>query len=272
MRGQLLKSSWACLKSMARKSTTVDHIMIAPLLSWLYMESPNQLPFVPDQVFPTSGCCQLGAARLFTSCCRSSSGGNSTGEAAWNPNKCGEFSHQRCGFHILERQNTIFSGQTALTILFGQRLSKTNLDQLDKHKLLQNAWKSKYTFCKVHSTNWNETKKCRNRLGPAEQTWAVQKSWDDRRKKCTTKALKECSKQITTKDAKPKFEPLPKSKCPPKKNDSKKAPPKSKTNGSKSAPKSECETLATQGVFPFQMAMKIPHPQTPNHHRVLLTF
>ena len=93
--------------------------MIAPLLSWLYMESPNQLPFVPDQVFPTSGCCQLGAARLFTSCCRSSSGGNSTGEAAWNPNKCGEFSHQRCGFHILERQNTIFSGQTALTILFG---------------------------------------------------------------------------------------------------------------------------------------------------------
>jgi hypothetical protein len=48
----------------------------------------------------------------------------------------------------------------------------------------------------------------------------------------------------------------------PKKNDSKKAPPKSKTNGSKSTPKSKCETLATQGFFPFQMAMKIPHPQT----------
>ena len=58
-----------------------------------YHEPPNQLPFVPDQVFPTSGCCQLGAARLFTSCCRSSSGGNSTGEPARNPNKCGEFSH-----------------------------------------------------------------------------------------------------------------------------------------------------------------------------------
>ena len=58
-----------------------------------YHEPPNQLPFVPDQVFPTSGCCQLGAARLFTSCCRSSSGGNSTREPAWNPNKCGEFSH-----------------------------------------------------------------------------------------------------------------------------------------------------------------------------------
>ena len=172
----------------------------------------------------------------------------------------------------------MFSGQTALTILFGQRLSKTNLDQLDKHNLLQNAWTSKYTFCYVHSTNWNETKKYRNRLGPAEQTWAVQKSWDERRKKCTTKALKECiecTKQITTKDAKPKMQiwTSPKIKMPQKKNDSKKAPPKSKTNGSKSTPKSKCETLATQGFFSVSNGCEdTPPSDTPNHHRVLLTF
>ena len=168
----------------------------------------------------------------------------------------------------------MFSGQTALTILFGQRLSKTNLDQLDKHNLLQNAWTSKYTFCKVHSTNWNETKKYRNRLGPAEQTWAVQKNWDERRTKCTTKALKECTKQITTKDAKPKMQIwTSQNRNAPKKNDSKKAPPESKTNGSKSAPKSKCETLATQGLFSVSNGYEdTPPSDTPNHHRVLLTF
>jgi hypothetical protein len=59
----------------------------------------------------------------------------------------------------------------------------------------------------------------------------------------------------------------------PKKNDSKKAPPKSKTNGSKSTPKSKCETLATQGFFSVSNGCEdTPPSDTPNHHRVLLTF